>query len=315
MKQGNCVGIDVSKAELEIAVVPESSQWRVANEASAIAELVSQLKSMDPELIVLEATGGYQHQLTLALAEVALPVVVVNPRQVRDFARSIGQLAKTDQIDARILAQFAARVRPEVRPIPGPETAALRALAVRRRQIVGMITAEKNRRDSAPRSIRSSIDQHIRALQRYLRDIDSDIQKQIRSSPIWRDSDNLLRSVPGIGPITSTMLLAHLPELGRLNRRQIAALVGVAPMNRDSGTWRGRRMILGGRASIRSALYMATLVAIRHNPTISSLYCRFIQAGKLPKVAIVACMRKLLTILNAIIRDRVAFNSHGELMG
>lgn len=310
MEEQVFVGIDVSKRELEVAQGPTPSQWRVRNDTPGIDELVSRLEAVRPQLIVLEATGGYQHELAMALASAALPVVVVNPRQVRDFARSIGRLAKTDQIDAQVLAEFAARVRPEVRPIPGPETAALRALAVRRRQIVDMIAMEKNRRDSALKAIRPSIDQHIRTLERYLREIDADIHNQIRSSPIWRETDDLLRSVPGVGPATSTMLLAHLPELGALNRRQIAALVGLAPMNRDSGTLRGRRMIVGVR--VRSGLYMATLVAIRHNSVISSIYRRLIHAGKLPKVAITACMRKLLTILNAMVRDRVSSNPHGE---
>ena len=299
------IGIDVAKAELEIAVTPGTEQWRISNDTAGIRQLVTRLGKLAPTLIVLEATGGYQRDATLALASAGLPVVVVNPRQVRDFARSTGQLAKTDQIDARVLAEFAVKVRPELRPVAGPETAALQALAVRRRQIIDMIVAEKNRRGPAPRLIRTQISKHIRALERDLRSIDIDIDTTIRSSPHWCETDAILRSVPGIGPATSTMLLTHLPELGSLNRKEIAALVGVAPMNRDSGLFRGRRMITGGRAQVRTALYMATLVATQHNPPIALVYQRLTRAGKAPKVAIVACMRKLLIILNAMVRDRV----------
>jgi len=302
------IGIDVAKAELEVAVGPEGEGWSVANDTVGIGKLVSSLGKLNPALIVLEATGGYQRDATLALAEAGLPVVVVNPRHVRDFARSTGQLAKTDQIDARVLARFASQVRPELRPIPGPETAVLKALAVRRHQIIDMIVAEKNRRETALKAILPQIVKHIRSLERDLHNIDADIDRTIRSSPIWCETDTLLRSVPGVGPATSTTLLTHLPELGSLNRREIAALVGVAPMNRDSGTFRGRRMIIGGRARVRSGLYMATLVGIRHNPELAAMYQRLTHRGKVPKVAIVACMRKLLTILNAMARDRVPWS-------
>ncbi len=308
MNTPNFVGIDVSKSTLDVGVVgSDQTIATVSNDARGHDKLVSQLTRLSPELIVLEATGGYQHDVTLALAAVGLPVVVVNPRQVRDFARSMGQLAKTDRIDAHVLAEFAARVRPAIRPISDPETTQLRAFAVRRQQIVQMIVAEKNRRAMALKPIRTQINKHIRSLERDLAKIDHDINDAIRSSPIWHETDDLLRSVPGVGPATSTMLLTHLPELGCLDRRQVASLVGVAPMNRDSGTFRGRRMIMGGRAPVRRALYMATLVAIRHNPSIAVVYQRLRHSGKRPKVAITACMRKLLTILNAIARDRVAW--------
>ena len=308
MNTQNFVGIDVSKSALDVAVVgSDPTIATVSNDAGGHEKLVSQLTRLSPELIVLEATGGYQHDVTLALAAVGLPVVVVNPRQVRDFARSMGQLAQTDRIDAHVLAEFAARVRPAIRPISDPETTQLRAFAVRRQQIVQMIVAEKNRRAMALKPIRTQINKHIRSLERDLGKIDHDIHDAIRSSPIWLETDDLLRSVPGVGPATSTMLLTHLPELGLLDRRQVAALVGVAPMNRDSGTFRGRRMIVGGRAPVRRALYMATLVAIRHNPSIAVVYQRLRHSGKRPKVAITACMRKLLTILNAIARDRVSW--------
>ena len=308
MNTQNFVGIDVSKSTLDVGVVgSDQTIATVSNDARGHDKLVSQLTRLSPELIVLEATGGYQHDVTLALAAVGLPVVVVNPRQVRDFARSMGQLAKTDRIDAHVLAEFAARVRPAIRPISDPETTQLRAFAVRRQQIVQMIVAEKNRRTMALKPIRTQINKHIRSLERDLAKIDHDINHAIRSSPIWHETDDLLRSVPGVGPATSTMLLTHLPELGCLDRRQVASLVGVAPMNRDSGTFRGRRMIVGGRAPVPRALYMATLVAIRHNPSIAVVYQRLRHSGKRPKVAITACMRKLLTILNAIARDRVSW--------
>ena len=304
-----CVGIDVSKSELEVALLGSDTLIDpVPNDPAGIARLVSRLESMAPARIVLEATGGYQYAVTLALAAAGLPVVVVNPRQVRDFARSMGQLAKTDRIDAAVLAEFAHRVRPPIRPVSDEDTAVLRALAVRRQQIVDMLVAEKNRRAMALRALRPRINKHIRTLERDLREIDRDIQTTIRSSTVWRETDDLLQSTPGIGPATSTMLITHLPELGSMDRRQVAALVGVAPMNRDSGTFRGRRMITGGRAPVRRALYMATLVAIRHNPAIAAYYQRLRAAGKQPKVAITACMRKLLTMLNAMARDRMLWN-------
>jgi len=312
MKAETFVGIDVAKRELVVAVECEAEgqyeEFSVTNDTRGLRKLVSRLKKAQPVLIVLEATGGYQLDATLALAAASLPVVVANARHVRDFARSTGQLAKTDQIDARVIVRFAARIRPELRPVPGPEAAAMKALATRRLQISRMIVVEKNRWDSALKSIRPRIAKLIRTLERELKSIEAEIDETIASNHIWCETDALLQTAPGVGSATSTMLLTHLPELGTLDRRQIAALVGIAPMNRDSGLFRGRRMILGGRASLRSSLYMAALVASRHNPQIASVYERLVANGKPKKVALVACMRKLLTILNAIARDRVPWS-------
>ena len=295
-------GIDVSKHRLDIALRPGSEPWSVPNDSAGIDELVGRLRAADPALTVLEATGGFETAAVAALAQADLPVVVANPRQVRDFARATGQLAKTDQIDAQVLALFAERVRPEVRPLPDEEARILDALLTRRRQVLQMLTAEKNRLGFAPKPVQPGIGKHIRWLERQLADVDGDLERRVQESPVWRAKENLLRSVPGIGPVVSRTLLAELPELGRLNRKEIAALVGVAPLARDSGTLRGRRMVFGGRASVRAALYMAALVASRRNPTIRAFYERLIARGKPPKVALTACMRKLLTILNAIAR-------------
>ena len=247
----------------------------------------------------------------LALAGAGLPVVAVNPRQVRDFAKATGRLAKTDALDAAVLALFADRIRPEVRPLPDEETRELEALVVRRRQVVDMITAEKNRLGAAPPSkrVRTAIGKTIKWLQKQLEEIDNDLDGAVRKSPVWREKEDLLKSVKGVGRVMSRTLLSLLPELGTLGRRQIAALVGVAPLNRDSGTQRGRRIVWGGRANVRAVLYMSALAAARSNPTIRAFYKRLVAAGKLPKVALVACMRKLLTILNAILRTNTPWTS------
>jgi len=258
-------------------------------------------------LIVLEATGGIERQLVRALVSAELPVVVVNPRQVRDFAKASGQLAKTDAIDAMVLARFAEAIRPTVRPLPDESLLELRALIARRRQLTEMIVAERNRLTAASKSVRKRINTHIRWLEAELGRADKDLDQSIRQSPIWKENEDLLRSVPGIGPVISRTLLAELPELGQLNRKQIAALVGIAPLNRDSGTLRGRRTIWGGRATVRAALYMAALVASRRNAVIRDFYKRLRNTGKAPKVALVACMRKLLTILNAMIKHRTCW--------
>jgi transposase len=255
--------------------------------------------------VILEATGGFELPLVGALLAAGLPVTVVNPRQVRDFARATGQLAKTDAIDARVLAHFGEAVRPELRPLPNEATRELAALVARRRQLIEMLTAEKNRLRLAARAVRRDIEQHIRWLERRLSDLDGNLAQQVRSSPNWRARDDLLQSVPGIGPVSSVTLLAQLPELGRLNRKEIAALVGVAPLNRDSGTLRGRRRVWGGRRHVRATLYMATLVATRCNPTIRSFYTRLLAAGKPKKLALTASMRKLLITLNAMLRNNV----------
>jgi transposase len=300
------IGIDVSQARLDLAVRPGTS-WSVQHDEAAIATVVEQLATLHPALIVLEATGGMEIPLTSALATAGLPVVVVNPRQVRDFARASGLLAKTDALDAQVLAQFAEVMRPQPRPLPDQEARALAALLTRRRQLVEMLTAEKNRLLSASSSIRKSLRAHIIWLERELQRTDTDLTTAIQQSPVWREKDELLRSVPGVGPVLTSTLLANLPELGTLTSKQIAALVGVAPLNRDSGTLRGRRTVWGGRAQVRAVLYMSAIVAARFNPVIRNFYQRLQRAGKAKKVALTACMRKLLTILNAMLKHRTSW--------
>lgn len=297
------VGIDVSQVRLDIAVRPGASSSHPHDE-SAIAAVVEQLRALRPTLIVLEATGGMEIPLTSALATADLPVVVVNPRQVRDFAKASGRLAKTDALDAQVLAQFAEVMRPQPRPLPDAATRALAALVTRRRQLVEMLTAEKNRLLSAASPIRKRVRVHIAWLERELDQTNAELSEAIRHSPVWRDKDELLQSVPGVGPVLTSTLLASLPELGTLTNKQIAALVGVAPLNRDSGTLRGRRTVWGGRAQVRAVLYMGAIVAARFNPVIRAFYQRLQRTGKAKKVALTACMRKLLTILNAMLKHR-----------
>jgi transposase len=300
------VGIDVSKAVLDVAVTPSDEAWSVPNTAEGMHRLVEKLGGMSPRLIVLEATGGLERRAVAALAAAGLPVVAVNPRQVRDFAKATGKLAKTDAIDAAILALFADRIRPKLRPLRDAETQELEALVVRRRQVVDMISAEKNRLSAAPPSkrVRTAIGRTIKWFEKQLEEIDGDIDSAVKGSSAWREKDDLLQSVPGVGKVLSRTLLSLVPELGTLGKKQLAALVGVAPLNRDSGTQRGRRSVWGGRAHVRAVLYMGALVAARFNPTMKAFHARLRASGKLPKVALVACMRKLLTILNAIVRDR-----------
>jgi len=298
------VGVDVSKDRLDVAAHPEASSWSVPNDEAGIEDLVNRLGDLRPVCIVLEATGGLEMPALTALAVAGLPAVAVNPRQTRHFAKAAGLLAKTDRIDATVLARFAEAMKPEIRPILDAPAQELRALTVRRRQLTEMLTAEKNRRSMAPKRMVKEIDKHIAWLDRSLSRINDDLQKTIRNSPVWREKDDLLQSAKGIGPKTSAVLIAELPELGRLDRWEIAKLVGVAPMNCDSGRYRGQRHIQGGRASLRCALYMATLTAIRFNPAIAAFYQRLMAAGKLFKVAMTACMRKLLVRLNAMLRDR-----------
>lgn len=302
------VGIDVAKAELVVAIHPTQERWTVANDERGVGTLVERLRTAPPTLIVLEATGGYELLVVGALVAAALPVVVANPRQVRDFARSTGQLAKTDRLDADILATFADRVRPAVRPLPDAEAQELDALLTRRRQLLEMLGAERNRLGQVfgkgKRPVKKSLTAHIAYLERELKSTDHELGDLVRASPAWREQDELFRSVPGVGPVLSRTLLADLPELGRLSRREIAKLVGVAPLSRDSGTLRGRRFIQGGRASVRAVLYMGALVATRRNPIIGAFYRRLVAAGKPKKLALVACMRKLLTILNTMARTR-----------
>ena len=298
------VGIDVARDRLDVAQRPGTEVWWVTNDERGIADLVARLRALRPTLVVLEATGGLQVPLVGALMAAELPVVVVNPRQARDFARATGRLAKTDTIDAQVLARFAEAVRPALRPLPDAATQQLSALLTRRRQLVEMLTAEKNRLRTAAPAVRDHIKEHILWLERSLSDLDRELEQAIHSSDMWRAQDDLLQSAPGVGPVVSTTLLAALPELGALNRKEIAALVGVAPLNRDSGSFRGKRTVWGGRPQVRAVLYMATLVASRRNPVIRAFYQRLLAAGKPKKVALTACMRKLLTILNAMIRHR-----------
>lgn len=299
------VGIDVCKATLDIAVRPTGERWTVRNDDRGITQVTAYLRALRPTLVVLEATGGLHLPVATTLAVTGLPVAVVNPRQVRDFARATGKLAKTDALDARVLAHFAEAVRPEPRPLPDEQLQQLSALLTRRRQLVKMITAESNRLGATrSKPIRDRINAHIAWLQQDLRDANDDLRRSIRQTPIWRDNDQILRSVPGVGPVLSLTLLAELPELGYLGRKQISALVGVAPLNRDSGVFRGRRAVWGGRAQIRPVLYMAALSASRSNPVIREFYQRLLAAGKVKKVALTACMHKLLIILNAMIKSR-----------
>ncbi|HEX6513468.1 MAG TPA: IS110 family transposase [Chloroflexota bacterium] len=308
------VGIDVSKATLDIGVYPSGAHWQVANRQVQLDALAEQLAALAPERIVLEASGGYEAALVAVLVDRALPVVVANPRQVRDFARAIGQLAKTDRIDAHILARFGEAIRPDVRAVPDATTRAVRALVSRRRQLQEMLTAEQNRLVSAavqdaPEPLRDQLGEHIDWLRRQLADIDDDLHRQLQASPVWREREDLLRTIPGIGPVTSAALLSHVPELGQLNRKAIAKLVGVAPLNDDSGTLHGRRHIWGGRSAVRAVLYMATLVATRCNATIREFYGRLRSAGKPAKVALVACMRKLLVLCNSVLRTATPWRS------
>lgn len=298
-----CVGIDVSQSQLDVAVRPGAG-FSVTNDAPGWTTVVTQLRRLDPVRIVIEATGGLEVPLAGALAADGLPVVVVNPRQVRDFARATGQLAKTDALDAQILAHFAEVIRPQIRPLPDAQTQALAALATRRRQLIEMLTAEKNRLRTASPSIRKSLRAHMAWLHCARTQIDTELAQAIQDSPVWREKDDLLRSVPGVGPVLTTTVLANLPELGTLTNKQMAALVGVAPLNRDSGTLHGKRMVWGGRAQVRATLYMAAIVATRYNPTIKTFYHRLCGLGKAKKVALVACMRKLLTTLNAMLKHR-----------
>lgn len=299
------VGIDVAKDRLDVYLRPAGEAFVVARDDDGLADLTERLCRLPVALVVLEATGGLQLRVAGALAAAELPLAVVNPRQVRDFARATGRLAKTDRLDAEAIARFAEAVRPEPRPLANDDQQRLAALIARRRQLVEMRVAEKNRRQQAgnPR-LRRELDEHIAWLAKAIEGIDRDLDQAVKQSPAWRVEENLLQSVPGVGPVLSRTLMAEVPELGRLTRRQIAALIGLAPFNRDSGTWRGRRTVWGGRAEVRATLYMATVAAVRVNPVISAMYRRLTKAGKPAKVALTACMRKLLTILNAIARDQ-----------
>lgn len=307
------VGIDIAKADFVVACRPEETSWTATNDLAGIAAAVGRMRALAPTLIVLEATGGYETALVAAFAAAALPVVVANPRQVRDFAKATGQLAKTDHVDAQLLALFAERVHPTPRPLPDAALQQLDALMTRRRQLLDMATAERNRLEHAAAPIRRDISQHLRWLERRVAAVDRDLDDTIQKSPVWRAKEDLLRTAPGVGPVVSRTLLADLPELGQLNRKQIAALVGVAPFARDSGTLRGKRVVWGGRAAVRAVLYMGALVAARRNPVIRAFYRRLVAAGKPKKVALIACMRKLLTILNAMMRTNTRWQRTCQL--
>jgi len=305
MEHSHFVGIDVSKAHLDVHVLPTGDSFRVSHDDDGLVTLIERLRPVAPVVLVLEATGGYDVTAAATLASAGLPVAVVNPRQIRDFARATGQLAKTATLDARVIALFAEAVRPAPRPMPDEQARALGELIARRRQLVDMLGAEQNRRRLLhDRRLQRHVDAHIAWLEEALRRLDHDLTTLIRSTPVWRETEDLLRSVPGIGPVTACTLIADLPELGHLDRRRIAALAGLAPFARDSGAFRGRRMIAGGRAHIRRVLYMATLTAIKHNPAIRVFYLRLVAAGRPGKLALTAAMRKLLTVLNAMLRDR-----------
>ena len=307
-QESTYVGIDVAKDQFDVAVRPSGDTWSVSYDEAGVDDLVARLKEFAPDAVITESTGGLELPLVAALAAASLPVAVVNPRQVRDFAKSTGQLAKTDRLDAQVLAHFGEAVRPPMRPLRDADTQKLGSVLTRRRQVMDILVAERNRLGRATAEVRPRIEAHISWLKQELSDLDTDLRQRIHSSPVWREKDDLLRSVPGVGQQISLTLLAHLPELGELNRKQIAALVGVAPFNRDSGPHRGKRSVWGGRARVRAALYMGALVASRRNPVLKEFYHRLLEAGKPKKVALTACMRKLLTILNSMMRTGENWN-------
>lgn len=308
--QHKFIGVDVSKDSLDVCLRPEGKKWSIEYNDKEIKSLVKQLLAIEPSLIVIEATGGLEIQLVSQLAAAKLPVVVCNPRQIRDFAKATGKLAKTDKIDAEVIAHFADAIRPEIRPLKDEQTQKLTELLARRSQLVDMLTAEKNRLQQATTTLKKDIQSHITWLEKHLENIEVDLKELIKETPVWREKDKIIQSIPGVGPIMSSVLLSCLPELGTINRRQVASLVGVAPFNRDSGKFKGKRAIWGGRASVRSVLYMCALTAIRCNPIIKSFYNRLIKAGKLPKVAITACMRKLLVTLNVMVKNGTAWGQN-----
>jgi transposase len=301
------VGIDVSKSRLDVAVRPSMERFSVGNDEDGHKQLRKRLSKLEPQRIVLEPTGGYEVPVVQALVAAKLAVVVVNARQVRSFAQAVGRLAKTDGIDADVLAHFGEAIRPEIRPFPDAARLQLEALVNRRRQLVDIRAGEAKRKQTAPAAVHANIDRHIAFLDQEIADIDDDMQKLVKSTPAWREADELLQSVPGVGPVLSRTLTALVPELGTLDRKQIAALIGVAPFNNDSGQSERKRSTWGGRAAVRAVLYMAASAARRFNPVIAALYDRLTAHGKPPKVALVACMRKLLVILNAMVRTKQAW--------
>jgi transposase len=302
------IGIDVSAQRLDVDMLPTSHPFSEPNTDDGISSLVLRLQALKPEIILLEATGGYEVHAAYALCDAGLPVVVMNPKALRHFAKAIGRLAKTDKLDAQVLALYAQSIRPPVRPLKEPEQLELANLMTRRRQLQGMIVMEENRRRNSTPKVRGNVERSLAHLRQLLKDLDRDTQDFIRRTPLWHDKAAKLKEVTGIGPVVSSELIAHLPELGTISHKKIAALAGVAPMNRDSGQWRGQRRIQGGRPAVRRALYMAALVASRHNPVIRAFYQRLRLAGKPAKVALTACMRKLLVILNAMLKHRTHWN-------
>jgi transposase len=297
-------GIDVAKDYLDVAVLPSKEKWHYANDEAGISKLVARVKKLSAVLIVMEPTGGLEAPLAAALTADGIKLAIVNARQVRDYARATGRLAKTDTLDALVMAEFAQAVKPQIRPLRDEEAEEIKSIVSRRRQLLEMLTAEKNRMAIAHKQLKSKILSHIEWLKKEIADLDHELRERIENSPVWRVKDDLLQSIPGVGKVLSVTLLAELPELGNLNRKRIAALVGVAPFNRDSGQMKGKRSVWGGRASVRTALYMATLVSTRYNPVIRAFYGRLCEAGKAKKVALIACMRKLLTIMNAMLKHQ-----------
>lgn len=302
------IGIDVSKDTLDAAAYTSNKKWRFSNEEAGISRLIEAFSELAPALVVMEATGGYETPVAYALNKAGIPCAVVNPREVRNFAKATKKLAKTDTIDAHVLAHFAAAIKPEPRPLSDEQAQELEAIIARRRQVINMLTAEKNRLHTARKPVKDAIKAHVDYLEKELGQIDSELKGRIEESAVQREKYNLLQSVPGVGPVLSATLLIELPELGTLNRRQIAALVGVAPFNHDSGSMRGKRSPWGGRPQVRAVLYMAALVAARFNPVISQFYNRLCSMGKAKKVALVACMRKLIIILNTMLKNHTTWH-------
>lgn len=304
------VGIDIAKDTLDVHIRPQGKAFRVGRDQAGLEELRAKLERHRAGIVVMEATGGFETVVAVTLGTAGLPIAIVNPRQIRDFARATGRLAKTDAIDAEVIARFAEAVRPQARPLPAEDAISLGELVARRRQVVDMITAERNRRQTMRDTrVVTRIERHLALLSKELAEIEGDIDDGIKRSPIWREKEQLFQSVPGVGKTLARTLIAEMPELGTLDRRAVAMLAGVAPVNKDSGTLRGRRMIQGGRASVRTALYMAALVASRCNPVLSTVYRRLLAAGKPKKLALTALMRKLLIILNAIARDKTPWQN------
>ena len=308
------VGIDVAKSSMEVTVHEANEHWTYANNEYGLSKLAAKMKRLSPRLIVMESTGGYDINIAAELQSRGFAVAVVNPKHIRDFARSVGILAKTDILDAIVIARYAATIQPPARALPPEETKQLGDVLMRRRQIIGMLTAEKNRSYQASSVVSARIKEHILWLEKELDEINHELKKKVEDNPEWKDKNDIIQSVPGVGPNLAFTLLADFPELGTLNRKQIASLSGVAPYNRDSGRMRGKRSAWGGRATVRNAAYMSVMVAVRYNPLLKAFFTRLVASGKAYKVAIVACMRKLLCILNTMLRNHTTWNDHSHLL-